>query len=213
MPLCSRCGKRMAKRRCPALGNGLCSLCCGLLRDKEIHCPQACPFLVRHKPYQERRILEKKAPGRTPFAEDDLSRDDRLAWLVFHLESPVLAFVQKSPDTADRDVLLAMEYARARIEKGPSLIVVPGEHLKPKNELGEAVLAAAEAARWSAPLILSSSQETYKKEEKLRCLNWVMATIRSLAAGGPEGRAYIRNLADRFSRIRDAARTGKIIQA
>ena len=35
-----------------ALGEPICSLCCGVLREKEIHCPSNCTFLVKHKPYQ-----------------------------------------------------------------------------------------------------------------------------------------------------------------
>ncbi len=215
MPLCSRCGKRIAKRRCPALGSGLCSLCCGLLRDKEIHCPPACPFLVRHKPYQEKRILDKRSPAgaRDPFAGDDLLNDERLAWLIFQLESPVGAFAVKAPALTDKDVLLALEYARAAVEKGQSLIVMPGDHLKPKNELGEAIGAAADSARWTAPVILASGLETYKKEEKLRCLDRIIGTVRLLMRGDPSGRAYIANLMERFDRIREAAQPGKLIRA
>ena len=215
MPLCSRCGKRMAKRRCPALGSGLCSLCCGLLRDKEIHCPPACPYLVRHRPYQEKRILEKRAPGRTrePFAGDDLLDDERLAWLVFQLEAPVGALAARLPALTDRDVLLALEYARAGIEKGKSLIVLPGDDLKPKNELGEAIIQAAETSRCAAPVILASGLETYRKEEKLRCLDRIIGTVRLLIRDHPSGRTYIGSLLERFARIREAAPRGKIIRA
>jgi hypothetical protein len=204
----------MAKRACPALGTGLCSLCCGLLRDKEIHCPPSCVFLSRHKPYQEKRILERRLPGRTrdPFAEDDLIKDERLAWLVFQIESPVRIFAERAPGLTDKDILLAVEYARAKTEKGRSLIVLPGDNLKPKNELGEAVLQAVESARWRAPVILSSGLETYKKEEKLRCLDRTVGTVRFLMQNDPDGQRYIRNLVERFARIRDAVQDNKIIR-
>jgi hypothetical protein len=214
MPLCSKCQKRMAKRACPALGNGLCSLCCGILRNKEIHCPLSCVFLSRHKPYQEKRILERRLPGRTrdPFAEDDLVKDERLAWLAFQIESPVRIFAERAPGLTDKDILLAVEYARAKTEKGRSLIVLPGDNLKPKNELGEAVLQAVDSARWRAPVILSSGLENYKKEEKLRCLDRTIGTIRFLMQDDPGGQRYIRNLVERFARLRDAAQDNKLIR-
>jgi hypothetical protein len=208
MPLCERCGQRLAKRHCPALGAGLCALCCGRLRNREVHCPATCVFLVRHKPYQEKRLLEKRTtpPSRDPFAGDDLLKDERLAWLIYQLEAPLAIFGERSAGVTDRDALLALEYARAGIERGKSLIVIPGESLKPKNEIGEAVIRAADTARWEAAVILSSGLETYKKEEKLRCLDRIIRSARVLAGADPGRRTYIGKLVERFAAIRNASR-------
>ena len=204
MILCAKCKIRVAKRSCPALGSSLCNLCCGLLREKELHCPAACPFLGRHKPYQEKKILEKKAPApsRNSFAEDEILRDERLAWLVFHLEAPFQVYAERSPSPTDKDVILALEYARGKIEKGKSLLILPGESLKPRNALGEAVYQASENTRWEAPVILASGIETYKKDEKLRCLDWVIRTVKYFAQDNPGGKTYLTNLAERFARIK-----------
>jgi len=204
MTVCAKCKTRVAKRPCPALGSSLCNLCCGLLREKEVHCPAACPFLGRHKPYQEKKVLEKKAPApsRNPFAEDEILKDERLAWLVFQLEAPFRIFAERSPSLTDKDVILALEYARGKVEKGKSLIILPGESLKPKNGLGEAVFQASENTRWEAPIILASGLEAYKKDEKLRCLDRVIRSVKYLARDNPGGRAYLTNLAERFARIK-----------
>lgn len=204
MTVCAKCKTRIAKRPCPALRSSLCNLCCGLLREKQVQCPAACPFLGRHKPYQEKKVLEKKspAPSRNPFAEDEILKDERLAWLVFQLEAPFRVFAERSPSLTDKDVILALDYARDKVEKGKSLIILPGEGLKPKNALGEAVYQASENTRWEAPIILASGLEAYKKDEKLRCLDRVIRTVKYLARDNPGGRAYLTNLAERFARIK-----------
>jgi hypothetical protein len=43
---CRLCGKRPARRACPALGHDICSVCCGTKRLVEIRCPPDCPYLV-----------------------------------------------------------------------------------------------------------------------------------------------------------------------
>ena len=204
MTVCAKCKIRVAKRSCPALGSSLCNLCCGLLREKEVHCPAACPFLSRHKPYQEKKVLEKKSPTplRNSFAKDEILKNERLAWLVFQLEAPFRVYADRSPSLTDRDVILALDYARNKVEKGKSLIILPGESFKPANALGEAVYQASEITRWEAPVILAPGIETYRKEEKLRCLDRIIRTVRDLSGDNPAGRAYLTNLAERFARIK-----------
>ncbi len=42
---CPLCGKRKARRACPALRSDICSFCCGTKRLTEIQCPEDCPYL------------------------------------------------------------------------------------------------------------------------------------------------------------------------
>jgi hypothetical protein len=214
MPPCPRCGKRIAKRTCPALGSRLCNLCCGLLREKEVHCPSSCAYLARHKPYQKKRVMERvpSRPPRSGPAEDDVLRDERLAWLVLQLEAPVALFAGNSPALTDGPALQALEYARDKMIKGRSLLIVPGESRKPGDELGEAVFAASERARWEAPVLLASGLESYSREEKLRCLDRIILSVRLLAKGDPDGRAYLLDLAGRFARLRGLSRKSRLIQ-
>jgi hypothetical protein len=79
---------------------------------------------------------------------------------------------------------------------------LPGENFKPRNALGEAVYQASENTRWEAPVILASGVENYKKDEKLRCLDRVIRSVKYLAGDNPGGRAYLTNLAERFARIK-----------
>jgi hypothetical protein len=44
--LCPRCGQRKARRNCPALGQTICSICCGTKRLVEIECTADCAHLT-----------------------------------------------------------------------------------------------------------------------------------------------------------------------
>ncbi len=214
MPLCPKCGIRVAKRSCPALGSRLCNLCCGRLRQKELHCPPACPHLARHNPYQERRVLDRtpsRSPGPRP-AEDDILKDERLAGLVFQLEAPLAQLAERAHALTDGQVLLALEYAREKIDKGKGLLIIPGESRKPANELGEVLLAASDKARWEPPVLLTSGHESYGREEKLRCLDRIIQAVRIASRRAPDGRAYLGDLVDRFARIRGISQQSRIIR-
>ena len=43
---CPACGQRKARRACPALGQTICTVCCGTKRLTEIACPSDCTFLA-----------------------------------------------------------------------------------------------------------------------------------------------------------------------
>ena len=45
MPTCPSCGQRKGRRRCPALGQDICPICCGTKRLSEIDCPENCVHL------------------------------------------------------------------------------------------------------------------------------------------------------------------------
>jgi hypothetical protein len=44
--LCPLCSTRAAKRRCPALHQDICAVCCGTKRLVEIRCPDDCGYLA-----------------------------------------------------------------------------------------------------------------------------------------------------------------------
>lgn len=46
MALCGLCGRRKARRACPALGREICTICCATKRIVEIACPSECVYLT-----------------------------------------------------------------------------------------------------------------------------------------------------------------------
>jgi hypothetical protein len=208
MELCSRCGRRKAKRHCPALGSALCTLCCGQARNKDIHCPDSCPVLAEHRPYQQRRAVERAPADLSRNATPDILRDERLAWLAYHAEYPLRVYGQGSPALTDAEAVAALEYARDKTEKAGRLLVLPGESLRPRNELGEAVVQSLDNCRYEGILLIPGG-ETYTAEERIRVLDAVLAAAKELAQADPAGRNYLTHLIERFARVEAASRSPK----
>ncbi len=206
MAVCSQCQKRRAKRRCPALGADLCPLCCGLLRGKKLRCPPACPHLSRHRPYQEQRTIQKTAPR-----GGDLPHDERLDWLILNIESLLERIAAARPEFSDREAVLALEYAREKMEKARPALLVSAEPDRPGDEPGEAVYQAVDRCRYEGPIVLPPPLQVYKKEEKLAGLEQVIRTIKRLAGSRLESRTYLEALARRFAPGRGEPAPGKRI--
>jgi hypothetical protein len=212
MAKCVQCSQRKAKRHCPALGESICSLCCGTHRQKEIHCPPACAFLVKHKPYQDKRTLEKKhvgGPSPSP-SEKDILSDERLAWLAFNIEVPIGRMVEKDSSMTDGDALSALDYARDKLEKESSLIIMSEKNIRPKNELGEAIFQGIEQCRYEKKIIVPGELQTYTQDEKTKCLDRVIFAVQQFSQGNMEGRGYLQQLIDRFSKISQLSRQQKL---
>jgi len=54
--LCKICGKRRARRSCPAVNGDICAICCGTEREVSLSCPLHCEYL------QEAHRREKPVP-------------------------------------------------------------------------------------------------------------------------------------------------------
>jgi len=184
-----------------------------MLREKEIHCPSTCAFLVQHKPYQEKRILEKRetpAP-RDRAAEEDILKDERMAWLAFHAEAPLKVYGESKESFTDKEAIIALEYAKEKIEKGEKRIHLPGEEIKPKNEVGEAIGQSMENCRYEKGIILPKEIQSYTQEEKFKCLERIILSAKFLAKGNFEGRNYIQELLARFAKIKELSYKKKVI--
>ena len=213
MAKCVKCKEKKGKRYCPALGTYLCSLCCGQLREKEIRCPKNCSYLTKHKPYQESRIIEKtQASFKRPAPlEEDILKDEKMAWLAFHIEAPLKGYGERKDFFTDRDALLALEFAREKIEKNKSFMFIPEGMSRPKNEVGEAIYQSIENCRYEKKIILPGDVLGYKKEEKIKCLERVMFSVSAMSWGNLEGRNYIEQLIQRFSKLKELSCEKKII--
>lgn len=211
MKKCPRCNTRKSKRYCPALGKSLCTLCCGQIREKEVHCPVDCLFLSKHKSYQEKRIIEKKTPHRRiPSSEEELLKDERMAWLAFNIEAPLKEYAEQRASLNDREALLALEYAREKIAKGRGLVLMPEKSGKPRNELGDAIYQMIERCRFEGRIIMAGKPQTYSTEEKIKVCDTLIGTLKHLAQGNLEGRSYIRVVLERFAQMNDQSRRKKV---
>ena len=207
MDLCRHCGKRKAKRSCPALGSDLCSLCCGTLRERELHCPPSCRYLTEHKPYQEKRILERRVER----AGGERRLDERLSWLVFTVEASLRELAQRLPEFTDRDAALAVAYAREKFERPKSILVIPGDTRRPQNEAGEVLVQAVEDCRFRPGGLIAAGSATYARDDRLTALDFVARAIRTTPGNTTPGRVYLESLAARFEEAQKASRDKKIL--
>jgi hypothetical protein len=213
MVKCAKCRQRKAKRRCPALRDDLCPACCGRYREKDIPCPPTCRFLAEHKPYQEEKVLRRRPErrGRVVSKSDEVFTDERLAWLGWHIEAPLFEIGERRPEWTDGDAILALEYAREKLARGRSLLLLPGEERHPSNAAGEAVFQSMEACRFEKTVVLASGTQGYSAEEKTAALDRVILDARDMARENIRGRRYLEHLRQTFDRIRDASRASKLI--
>ncbi|MFP4081171.1 MAG: hypothetical protein ACLFVG_00280 [Candidatus Aminicenantes bacterium] len=212
MAKCAKCKKRKAKRYCIALGESLCSLCCGLLREKEIHCPPDCTFLKQHKPYQEKRMVEKKAPSspERDLTGKDILNDQRMAWLAFHIEMPLKEMSDRNTLFTDKDAVLALQYAKEKLIKGKGILLLPYGEMGPKNEAGEAIFKNMEECRYQRKVILPGEKDTYNQQEKIDCLDRIILSVKFKAKGNFDGHRYLQNLRQRFDRLEELSGEKKI---
>jgi len=212
MAKCVKCKKRKAKRYCPALGESICSLCCGTHRQKQIHCPPTCPYLVKHKPYQDKRALEKKHPVHPSpsLSREDILSDERLAWLAFNIEAPIGRMAQREASMTDGDAMSALDYVRDKLAKESRLIITTETSMVPKNELGEAIFQSIEQCRWEKKNIVPGELQTYTKDEKSKCLDRVILALEQYSQSRWENRLYLSQLIDRLSKISELTHQPKL---
>lgn len=83
--LCPSCGRRKARRECPALGRTICPVCCGTKRLVEIRCPSDCGYLAaarEHPAAVVRRQRERDAARLLPTIQHLTEQQYQLFFLL-----------------------------------------------------------------------------------------------------------------------------------
>ena len=99
----------------------------------------------------------------------------------------------------------------AELERGKGLIIIDGSENKPVNPIGEAILQSIDQCRYEKQIILPGEYQTYKIEEKLKCLERIILSAKYFARDNFEGRNYIQQILDRFRHIKDRGTKNKIL--
>jgi hypothetical protein len=163
-------------------------------------------------PYQDRRQMEK-APEepRSRQARETILNDDRLAWLVLTIEAALHDIGKRRPDFTDGEAILALEYAKEFLTRGRSLLIIPGEDRRPRNDSGEAIVQSMENCRYEGGVILLGGFEPYKTDDKLRCLDHLLLAAGSWGRESFGGRTFLEKLAAQFAEIQAASTRSKLI--
>jgi hypothetical protein len=57
---CPSCGQRKGRRDCPALGQSICTVCCGTKRLTEINCPSDCGYLTSSRAHPAAAVKKQQ---------------------------------------------------------------------------------------------------------------------------------------------------------
>lgn len=193
MAKCPKCSSRKGKRPCPALGEPICSVCCGEHRLRTIPCPQDCPHLESEFYQQTRRRERAAARGRAfmQHLEEAFPQGSRRE-LAFLLQADIYHF-GKHGDGASGAIVsnAAMLEALEQLETSSGPIVIPptgGHPLGP--HLAKCLEHGAPYAR-----VLQGMDR--------RDLESTFATLRRRVQGlgAPEGAEYQQELARFFDEL------------
>jgi hypothetical protein len=108
---CPLCGKRTARRDCPAKATKICSVCCGTKREVEIDCPPDCVHLARGRAWESGRTQGPPARGGA-FSEQFLNRHGAT---IGALVQAIVEERARTPSLLDADVMAALEALRATL--------------------------------------------------------------------------------------------------
>ena len=106
--LCKICGKRRARRACPAVQGDICTICCGTEREVSLSCPLECQYLQEaHRHEKPIALSENRIPDPDiEVSEEFLHEQQEL--LLFSMHSLAQAAL-RTPGAVDTDVLDALE--------------------------------------------------------------------------------------------------------
>ena len=106
--LCKLCGKRRARRHCPAVHGDICTICCGTEREVSLSCPLECEFLQEaHRREKPIPVNEKEVSEPDIRVTEEFIRDHE-ELLLFCMVSLVHAALRTDSAT-DADALEALE--------------------------------------------------------------------------------------------------------
>ena len=106
--LCKICGKRRARRACPAVQGDICSICCGEEREVSLACPLDCEYLQEaHQHEKPLDITEEQISYSDVKVTEEFIRDHE-ELLLFSVYSLVQA-AMRTPGAMDADVMAALE--------------------------------------------------------------------------------------------------------
>ena len=104
---CRLCGKRRAKRACPAVGGAICAICCGEQREVILFCPLECEFLREaHKHEKTVEIAAEEISNRDVEVSEEFirSQEELLLYSIYSLIQATL----RTAHAVDTDVLAAL---------------------------------------------------------------------------------------------------------
>lgn len=106
--LCKICGKRRARRACPAIAGDICALCCGTEREVTLSCPLECEYLREaHRREKPIEVPQREMPNADIAVSEDFLRSHEE--LLFFSTYSLVQAALRTPGAVDSDVVEALE--------------------------------------------------------------------------------------------------------
>ncbi len=105
--LCKICGKRRARRPCPAVHGDICTLCCGTEREVSLSCPLECEYLQEAHRHEKAIPISEKEVSNPDIAVTEEFMESHEELLLFCIYS-LLGAALRTPGAVDTDVIAAL---------------------------------------------------------------------------------------------------------
>lgn len=143
---CSLCGKKKAKRYCPAKKTDICPTCCGEKRGVEINCPPDCRYFVGGRQYQESKVTKRRLvkEGAVSFARR-ARLYNRHPGLFEGIEKAIVSHFRGTPGLTNDDLLAALDLVLKTLDTEKSGLIY--EHKSGKTTVDDLVLGLVSLSR------------------------------------------------------------------
>lgn len=126
MVKCVVCRSRKGKRNCPALGEVICTQCCGSKKEKEIDCPLDCFYLNVSKQYFSDRQESHQLSNFTREMKSIIGNESHYLDILQNIEFVITNIYKEQGNICDKDVELALDYL---MEMGKAQLELPSKFL------------------------------------------------------------------------------------
>jgi hypothetical protein len=186
--LCKLCGKRRARRRCPAVHGDICTICCGTEREVSLSCPLECEFLQEAHRREKPILVDEKelSDPDVPVTEEFLRDHEEL--LLFCMVSLVHAALRTASAT-DADALEALEALIKTYRTAESGLLY---ETRPVNTIAASVQRALSESLADYQKVRAERESLYfRNAEILAVLVFLRRMGQQNQNGRPRGRMYL----------------------
>jgi hypothetical protein len=187
--LCKICGKRRAKRACPAVHGDICTLCCGTEREVSLSCPLECEYLQEAHRHEKPLVVPENQISNGDVAVTEEFIRDHEELLLFSIYSLVEAAL-RTAGAVDADVMAALE---ALIQTHRTLESGLVYETRSENAIAAAVqrLFAASLADYQKVREEREALASVRNTEILAILVFLHRVGQQNQNGRPRGRMYL----------------------
>jgi hypothetical protein len=186
--LCKICGKRRARRHCPAVHGDICAICCGTEREVSLSCPLECEYLQEaHRREKPTPIDVEQLPDSDVAVTEEFLRDHE-ELLLFCMVSVVEAALRTNSAT-DADALEALDALIKTYRTTESGLLY---ETRPVNTIAAAVQRAFSTSLEDYQKLRAERENlSYRNAEILGVLVFLRRLGQRNQNGRPRGRMYL----------------------